>query len=122
MTVPVVSPDGKYLAAKHTIELPESAVYGFATNKWTLAGAISDYRPSWLRDSSAFYVIDRKGQLIAFSSSGKEIKHIPTMLISQPTGASLEGFWFLSVGLDGSPITTRDERSSQLYAIQWDSH
>ena len=117
--MPVVSPDGKYLAAKHTTAKPDSAIYDFAAKKWTLVSTISDYRLSWSRDSSTLYVISRGGDLIRFSPSGKEIHRTPTKIGSQPTGASLEGFWFLSVGPDGSPVTTRDQRSSQLYAIEW---
>ena len=118
MTVPVVSPDGKYLAAKHTAATPESSIYNFASGKWILLGTISDYRPSWSRDSGALYVINRSGELISFSPLGKELKRVSTNIPSQPTGASLEGFWFLCVGLDGSPLTTRDQRSSQLYALE----
>ena len=33
MIVPVVSPDGKYLAAKHTTAKPDSAIYDFAAKK-----------------------------------------------------------------------------------------
>jgi len=118
MVSPVVSPDGRFLAALHGLDT-RVALYEFATDKWTNFEEGSSYRPAWAVDSSILYFTTRKGQLFSYGISQQQLKLLGKVPVTIAiTGAQLQGMNFFLVGSDGAPLLIRDETSSQLYALK----
>lgn len=118
MVTPVVSPDGKFLAALHGLDT-RVALYEFATNKWTNFDQNSSYRPAWAADSSILYFTTRKGQLFSYGASQQQLKLLGKVPVAIAiTGAQLQGMNFFLIGPDGAPIVIREQSSSQLYALK----
>jgi Tol biopolymer transport system component len=121
MLAPSVSPDGKFLAAVHTVAT-QVAIYEFGTGKWKPLDQASGHRPAWARDSSAVYFITRQGELYRYHAAQRRLEFVARIgrfLTFGASGAALDGPGFLAVGPDGSPLVARDQRSSQLYALKW---
>jgi hypothetical protein len=117
---PIVSPDGRWLAARHGPLLSKLAFYEFSTGKWKVFADLSDHRTAFTADSSALYFLSRDGELKLYSPANEQIKIVPSHGFTSETGANIEGAWFLGVAPDGSPVTVRDQRSTQLYAMRWE--
>ena len=121
MLTPSVSPDGKFLAAVHTAAT-QMAVYEFDSGRWNLLDQASGHRPAWAPDSSAVYFITRQGALYRYHAAQRSLESMSTIarfLTFGATGAALDGPGFLAIAPDGTPLVTRDQRSSQLYALKW---
>jgi Tol biopolymer transport system component len=119
MFCPVLSPDGRHLAAKHGPASSQVALYDLASGKWNILTDITDYRPAFSTDSKSVYFMSRSDELDVYSLATREIKRVPSQGFLAVSGSTLEGAWFLGTGPDGSPITVRDQRSTQLYAMGW---
>jgi Tol biopolymer transport system component len=119
MFCPALSPDGNHLAAKLGAASSQVALYDLTTRKWNILTETSDYRPAFSNDSKSLYFMSRSDELDVYSLSTREIKRIPSQGFLAVSGSTLEGAWFLGTGPDGSPITVRDQRSTQLYALRW---
>ena len=119
MFSPVLSPDGNHLAAKHGPASSQVALLDLASGKWNILTDITDYRPAFSTDSNSLYFTSRNDELVVYSLATREIKRIRTQGFLAVTGATLESSWFLGTGPDGSPITVRDQRSTQLYGMRW---
>jgi eukaryotic-like serine/threonine-protein kinase len=119
MLTPAVSPDGRFLAALHTVA-EGVALYEFSTGHWTILDQASGYRPAWSPDSIAVYFITRQGELYSYRAASRQLKSVLKVAGSMTVyGAQLEGTGFLVIAPDGAPLLTRDQRSSQLYALKW---
>jgi Tol biopolymer transport system component len=75
MFLPAMSPDGKFLAALHTVE-SYVAVYEFATDKWTVLEQDSAYRPVWARDSGAIYYITHDQEVQRYDTLTRKVESI----------------------------------------------
>jgi Tol biopolymer transport system component len=119
MLAPVVSPDGKFMAALHT-EARRVAIYDFSTSKWSILAGNSGHRPAWAQDSKVFFFVDIHGILNRCNPATRQLnqagKFPPGVIVG---GANLEGTSFLAIAPDGSPLLVRDQPSSQLYALKW---
>jgi Tol biopolymer transport system component len=118
MFSPVLSPGGNHLAAKHGAA-GQVALLDLATGEVKILTETTDYRPVFSTDSQSLYFTSRNEELAVYSLATREIKRIRTQGFLAVSGATLESSWFLGTGPDGSPITVRDERSTQLYAMRW---
>ena len=118
MLAPVVSPDGKFIAALHT-EARKVAIYDFAGGKWSILTG-SGHRPAWSASSKEFFFVDVGGVLFRCNPSTRQVSQVakfpPGVIVG---GANLEGTSFLAIAPDGSPLLIRDQPSSQLYALKW---
>jgi Tol biopolymer transport system component len=121
MFLPAMSPDGRFLAALHTVE-SYVAVYEFATDKWTLLERDSAYRPVWARDSRAIYYITHHQEVQRYHSATRKVESIVQLPDRGQSfgvyGAFLEAFDFLAIGRDDELLWVRDQRSSQIYAMK----
>jgi len=121
MTTPTLSTDGRFLAALHTAA-HQIAVYEFATGKWTMSDQHSVYRPAWAPNSDVVYFIAfiaRGGELYRYDASRRQVKLAAKISSSAAINGNLEALGFLLIGPDGAPLFVRDQRSSQLYALEW---
>ncbi len=115
-----ISPDGKFLSALHTAAAQRVSIYDFKTARWTILSSTTGYRPAWTRDSSTLYLITREGELQRYRPAFGRLESVVKMPGSLSAfGLSLQGLWSLSIGLDGTPLVSRDQGSSQIYAIKW---
>jgi len=118
MVTPVVSPDGKFLAALHGPDT-RVALYEFANSKWTNFDQGTNYRPAWAADSSILYFATRTGQLFSYDAFQQQLKLLGKVPVSIAiTGAQLQGMNFFLIGRDGAPLVIRDQSSSQVYALK----
>ena len=121
MFVPVISPDGKFLAAVHTLAT-HAALFEFASGRWTIFDQDSQYRPAWSPDSTAFYFVTRQGagSLYRCEASSRQLKLLGKVpAVVAVTGQQLGGLNFFLMGPDGAPLMIREQSSSQLYALKW---
>lgn len=121
MLMPSTSPDGKYLAALHTVA-EQVAIHEFDSGKWSALNQTSGGGLAWARDSSALYFITRKGDTYRYDPANQKLTplaKLPEYLALNATGAALEGLKFLGVAPDGALLTVRDKGSSELYALKW---
>jgi Tol biopolymer transport system component len=121
MFLPAMSPDGRFLAALHTVA-SYVAVYEFATDKWTVLERDSAYRPVWARDSSAIYYITHQQEVQRYHAVTRKVESIVQLPDRGQSfgvyGAFLEAFDFLAIGRDDELLWVRDQRSSQIYAMK----
>jgi len=121
MFLPAMSPDGRFLAALHTVA-SYVAVYEFATDKWTVLERDSAYRPVWARDSSAIYYITHQQEVQRYHAVTRKVESIVQLPDRGQSfgvyGAFLEAFDFLAIGRDDQLLWVRDQRSSQIYAVK----
>ena len=121
MLAPSVSPDGKFLAAVHTVST-QMAVFDFVTGKWSLLEQATGNRPAWAHDSSAVYFITRQGELYRYHAVQRRVESvvgIARFLTFGASPASLNGPGFLALAPDDAPLLIRDQRASQIYALKW---
>ena len=120
MFLPVMSPDGRFLAALHAAA-SHVAIYELATDKWAILEQDSAYRPVWARDSSAIFVTHHR-EVQRYRPVIRKIESIVQLPDRGQSfgafGAFLEAFDFLAIGPDDELLWVRDQRSSQIYAMK----
>jgi len=118
---PVVSPDGRYIAAV-TEDLRRIMLFNFRTQEWRdLAAGTFLRSPCWSRDSQFIYFQDyyegSQQPVYRVRVSGSQVEKVATSAEFQRSDV-YHGYLLQGLGPDGSPIVSLLRNKSDVYALE----
>jgi Tol biopolymer transport system component len=122
MTVPIWSPDGRYIAATEDSNQGRRAILEVSSRRWTDLPIRDSNFWAWSHDSKYIYFIKGPPQdsaVFRLAMSDRKIEQVLSMKgLRRAEGGA--GRW-LGLGPHDSPMVLRGLNSQQIYSIDWEA-
>jgi Tol biopolymer transport system component len=119
LAAPIVSPDGRYIAAV-SLTGDKLTLFDFDSQKWTTLKQMSVGQPRWSEDGKYIYFDSGLGKDPAFYRVHLADHKLDRIVdLKGFRRAVFAGIPWSGVTPDGSPLLVRDIGTQEIYALDW---
>jgi Tol biopolymer transport system component/predicted Ser/Thr protein kinase len=122
LPLPVVSPDGRYLASS-TSDGRKLRLYDFTTQAWQELALPSVGFAEWTADSRYLYFdngFSRDPAIYRLRLADRKVEQVVSLKDFRRAVSSANGATWMGLAPDGSPLLTRDTGTQEVYALDFE--